>query len=229
MPVPMAQSLCTSINGECPFYSRIEFIECLAALVALYPDEVSRIAPGPNKPVYKILWSAAALDRIEWYFNNSRMRHSIALAQFSLLHSGTTSNEALHAEINNWFRQTQQIHQSTVQLKLQIMSLAKLIEHNNAMYRPTSRQMSASTLLARSLACPIWTSKSWRVWCNSLLHNTTMSKPILAMEDTRTNIKKKVKQHLMKRPAAVQKTVIKTRKRTAFTRKREGRLLSQGH
>jgi hypothetical protein len=229
MPVIRARLLCNSLAGDRPFYTRIEFIESLAALVAMYPDEVVRIAPGPNKPVFHILWSAAAVDRIEWYFNNSRMRHSISTSQFNLLHSGTTSNEALHAEINNWFRQTQTIHQATVQLKLQVMGLSKLIAHNSAMYRPTSRQMSASAVLARSTCCPIWTNRSWRDWCNSLLHERTMAKPELAMVQKRNDAKQLVKQHILKRPAAVQSAAIYNKKRTAFSRKREGLLCSQGH
>ena len=55
----------------------------------------------------EILWCAAAPQRIEWYLNNTRQRHLMRIEQLSLLPAGTTSNEALHAEINNWFRQTQ--------------------------------------------------------------------------------------------------------------------------
>ncbi len=69
--------------------------------------QVQKIAPGPNKTVCEILWCAAAAPRIEWYLNNTRQRHSMCIERLSLLPTGTTSNEALHAEINAWFRQTQ--------------------------------------------------------------------------------------------------------------------------
>ncbi len=69
--------------------------------------QVQKIAPGPNKSVCEILWCAAAAPRIEWYLNNTRQRHSMGIERLSLLPTGTTSNEALHAEINAWFRQTQ--------------------------------------------------------------------------------------------------------------------------
>jgi hypothetical protein len=64
-------------------------------------------SPGPNKTVCEILWCAAAAPRIEWYLNNTRQRHSMNVERLTLLPAGTTSNESLHAEINNWFRQTQ--------------------------------------------------------------------------------------------------------------------------
>jgi len=35
------------------------------------PDKV----PGHNKAIAKMLWSAGAPGRLEWYFNNTRMRH----------------------------------------------------------------------------------------------------------------------------------------------------------
>jgi hypothetical protein len=69
--------------------------------------QVQKKAPGPNKTLVEILWCAAAPQRIEWYLNNTRQRHLMCSEQLSLLPAGTTSNEALHAEINNWFRQTQ--------------------------------------------------------------------------------------------------------------------------
>ncbi len=95
------------LNTNKPYIQRVEFIETLAALTSLFVEEVSKIAPGPNKPVKTLLWNAAAPNRLEFYLNNTRMRHMIAFRKLALLPTGTTSNESLHAEINNWFRQTQ--------------------------------------------------------------------------------------------------------------------------
>ena len=39
-------------------------------------------------------------------------------ARLALLPIGATFNEALHHEINTWFRETQKLHQSTLTLKL---------------------------------------------------------------------------------------------------------------
>jgi hypothetical protein len=205
--------------------------ESLAALVVLYPDEVIRIAPGPNKQVYKILWCAAACDRLEWMFNNCRIRHSMTASECTLLPSGTSSNEALHAELNRNFRSTQTIHQSTIRLKLQLLCFAKLISHVSAMYRPTIRQMPSAQVLARSLGRPIWTSESWHEWCNELAAHHHMTKAELPLRDSRKQEVAKVKQYLLKRPAASlqSKPVANSKKkRTAFTRLRTGKLLRQG-
>ena len=51
--------------------------------------------------------SACSETRLEWYFNNLRIRHAMRPTRLALLPSGTGSNEALRAEINGWFRQTQ--------------------------------------------------------------------------------------------------------------------------
>ena len=72
---------------------------------------------------------------------------------------GTSSNEALHYEINNWFRETQKLHKATLTLKLEIMQLAKVLTHNSAMYKPTTRQMPEAELLARTASRRLWTGR----------------------------------------------------------------------
>ncbi len=233
MSTTVASRIYKKLNGDVPFYTRLDYIECLAALVALYPEEVKRTAPGPNKPVFKILWNAAAVDRVEWMFNNIRIRHSMALSECNLLPSGTSSNEALHAEVNKWFRQTQQIHQSTLKLKLTILSFAKLVSHTCAMYRPTLRQMPSSSVLARSLGKSVWTNKSWRVWCQLLVSGRRITRAHLPIQEVRVTDTTTVKQHWLKKAVSVrsskqQKPPVLKRKRNAFTRQRKGALISQG-
>lgn len=237
MSAARAQTIYNRINGDCPFYTRVEYIECLAALVAMFPDEVNKAIPGPNKPVYKLLWNAAAVDRVEWMFNNMRVRHTIPLCEYQLLSSGTASNEALHAEVNRWFKETQMMHQTTLKLKLYILTLGKLIAHNSAMYMPTTRQFPSSTVLSRAVCGSIWTNCSWRKHCSSLVKNGHVTKASLPLRDAWRHEAATVKQHIMKRPSS-QGTLLKPksklqnstakRKRTAFTRHRLSGLVSQG-
>ena len=237
MSITRARKVYNSVNFESPFYTRVEYIECLAALVALFPDEASKIIPGPKKPVYKVLWNAAAVDRVEWMFNNIRVRHSIPISECQLLSSGTASNEALHAEINRWFKQTQMMHQSTLRLKLHVLTLAKLLSHNSAMYRPTTRQYPPGVVLARSAGCHIWTNASWIKWCSHLVHRDRVTKADVPIRDEWRQDAIKVKQHILKRPSSHHAAIKRKpnhplaklkRKRTAFTRQRRGGLLSQG-
>ena len=100
-------SVLDNLEPDVPFFLRTDWIRALAALTSVYRTEVDRVAPGPNRKVFQLLHSAAAAGRSEWYFNNLRMRHLLEPSRLSLLPIGTTSNEALHHEINNWFRETQ--------------------------------------------------------------------------------------------------------------------------
>jgi hypothetical protein len=75
MSLTRATLVVESICDDTPWYTRVEFLEALAALVKLYPQEAKRSVPGHNKSISKVLWCAGASARMEWYFNNIRMRH----------------------------------------------------------------------------------------------------------------------------------------------------------
>ena len=77
------------------------------------------------------------------------------------------SVQSLHAEVNNWFRQTQMLHQSTFRLKLRVMSVAKLLPHHRALYSPTARSMPAVRVLAHALGQGLWTDTGWAHWTGS--------------------------------------------------------------
>ena len=70
-------AILTGLQPNMPFTTRVEFIKCVAALCAKYKHEVSRKAAGPNKEIYKILWSACSPDRIEWLMNHIRTRQNV--------------------------------------------------------------------------------------------------------------------------------------------------------
>ena len=65
MSVRRARRIVAALNTDTPFLLRVEFIECLAAITALYPEKVSHVSPGPNRPVYKLLETAASPGRME--------------------------------------------------------------------------------------------------------------------------------------------------------------------
>ena len=60
------------------FRCRLEFIEALAALSAVFSEDMSRRVTGANQSVAHILWCAAEPDRCEWFFNNIRYRHTLS-------------------------------------------------------------------------------------------------------------------------------------------------------
>jgi hypothetical protein len=62
--------------------------------------QVRKKAGTSGKPVREVLWCAAAAARVEWYMNTARLVHQMQRSRLTLLPAGTTSNKALHAEVN---------------------------------------------------------------------------------------------------------------------------------
>jgi hypothetical protein len=104
-----AKRVINNLDSNVPVYTRVSFIEAVAAICALHSKEVDRKVTGMSKPVRQLLWNACSPSRLGWLFNNQRVRHSLAPAERCLLPSGTTSNEALHSEINSWARSTHEL------------------------------------------------------------------------------------------------------------------------
>ena len=151
MTAQQARRVLAQAEAKTVWATRTEFIEALAAISSLYRSEVLRKSERKGKQVFEHLVVAASAERVEWLMNNMRWRSSQRKSTQILMPSGTTSNEALHAEMRGWFRQIQSLHQSTLHLKCKILLMRKLLEHNTALYSPTARQMPPAQILARSL------------------------------------------------------------------------------
>lgn len=156
-----AETVLQALDVTKPWRSARDCIEAMAALCRCFPEDVDKIIPGPNRSGRRILYTGCAPARMEWYFNNIRARHTLSPQQVTLLPAGTTSNEALHAEVRAWFRETQQMHKSTLRIKLRVLHLAKLLTHHAAMYRPTLRQIGSGVVLARTAVSSPWGRQQW--------------------------------------------------------------------
>ena len=55
MPANRAKTVADRQGTAGPFQRREEFAKALGAVCALYPNEVKRVAPGPNRPISDIL------------------------------------------------------------------------------------------------------------------------------------------------------------------------------
>ena len=206
-----ARKILESLDAVTYWPTRTCFIETLAAISAVYRAEVTKKS-DEGKPLTDLLWNATKPDRLGWLFKNLRVRSRLSKAENLLLPTGTTSNESLHAEINNWFRQTQSLHKSTLSLKLKILVFSKLIAHNTSLYSPGARQMSSSHVLARRIGTGLWTMDDWKGWaCKG------KAKASLPIEQQRRAESHKVKKIMAKRPARrLQKPAAKVH-RTPFT------------
>jgi len=58
MNLGRAQSIKENLKADQPFYSRVEFIEAIASLCALFKEEVVRKVASANKVIFRILWSS---------------------------------------------------------------------------------------------------------------------------------------------------------------------------
>ena len=74
-----ASRIVQDLDMSKPFLSRFEFIQSLAALSAMYPDDMNRTVTGANQRLAHMPWCAADSDRAAWLFNNTRWRHTLSL------------------------------------------------------------------------------------------------------------------------------------------------------
>ena len=94
--------------------------------------------------------------------------------------------------------QTQSLlHKSTLDIKLHILTLAKLLSHNSCLYSPTARQMVSGHVLARRLGGGLWNSDAWNSWVGC----DVKAKPKLPLDARRKEEARKVKDFIAKRPA----------------------------
>lgn len=113
----------------------------MAAVSAARVNEMGKKIDGGQVTVAKMLHSVTAAEKAEWLLNNLRYRQFLSAPVRGLLPSRTTSNEALRAEINTWFRQIQGMRKSTSRLKLTAQCLGKLLAHQTALHSPTCSQL----------------------------------------------------------------------------------------
>ena len=83
------------------------------------------------------------------------------LGHLALLKSGTSPNEALHRDMNKWFKNQQELFIGTLQLQLQVSCFSRLAMHNAMLYTPQLRQYSEIDIAHAVVG-------SWRfgdTWC----------------------------------------------------------------
>ena len=222
MSKAVADKIMKELQGGKPWPSERSFVESLAAFVKTFPEAVDKTIPGPNRTGRQILHTACAPGRLQWYWNNLRARHQLSVQRLQMLPAGTASNEALHAEVRAWFRETQQMHQSTLRLKLRVLHLAKLIPHSAAMYRPTLRQISSGVVLARCALSSPWHGQiAWQAFAGHF------GKALLPLQEKRKREVAAVGKQSFKKPAR-KRPAAKLETRTPFTRKRVSKLRIMG-
>ena len=152
MPVSVATRILTDVNPDTPWETKYLFVQALAALCTLHSDEMKRRTDCSSQTTRKLIWNATSPARLEWYFNNQRMRHMAGAGITLLTGSGTSTNEAFHREVNSWYNNQPELYASTIELQLRYARFGRMLAQSGALFSPTVRTLSQSEVMSRSIA-----------------------------------------------------------------------------
>eukprot|EP00973_Karenia_brevis_P075967 10553824-Karenia_brevis.AAC.1 len=188
-----------NLDPAAPYYNKESYIADLAALCSVFKDEVTVKTAAKSKFLNMVLWSATAPGRIGFFMNNMIRKHMMSKNQRAQLSSGTSGNESLNKEANNWFKNYQQMYQSTVYLGLKVFQFFKLVTHHSAEYDPTDVQVDQLTLMAHIAGSWEFSQDDWR----SILEAS------LPLEEKRTAQQKAIKRHQLQVSSGLKREVKK--------------------
>ena len=156
-----------------------DFVLSMAALCTRYSTEVTRRRVGKKgKLLINVIAAACAFGRWGSYVNNVHLRTRARTWKSALISTGTTANEAFHAEIRSAFRQVYNIHLPTMEARLRLLVCESVIcmyhsthpiSHVNVVFDLPSpfKRVSVATCSPRGLhgnlpnvfqGCGRWTS-----------------------------------------------------------------------
>lgn len=210
MRLAEARGIHERLDDTTPFYNRLEVLTAMASLSALHWPEVNKKTQVQGVKLHTLLWRAMAPHKMEWYFNNTRMMHSLPSDMLKLVANGSTSNESLNHEINAASKnQPTPRHLDSVAGQMQIFHLGKLLSHNCALYFPTTSLMRPADVLAARVTSLKIPPPAWEAWCakNALRYTS------FALVRKRLAISKA----LRNRGQSVRKPMNKAKKRTPFS------------
>ena len=164
-----AKAIVENMNANKPFDTVLEYLQCMAAFTSYYKEEIIDKNSADHKLLINHLIHACTSMRTQWYFNNLRYRHALPVRYRSLLSSGTSGNEVLNAEINQWFRNQPELYLSTLQLQLDVNVLAKLLYHESVMQAPLLRLNPYTMVLSGVIPKLTFTNteNTWADFCYS--------------------------------------------------------------
>ncbi len=145
--------------------------------------------------------------------------------------SGTSSNEALNAEINSWNQNQPELFITTLTMQLKAAILGKQLAHNKALYSPTLRQMSHDSVLQMALSSSLFPQDKWVAWCaaSGVSHGSPRGQA-LPLASRRKDIQQRIRAFNVRGPMRYKETFsIRKRPSAATARRgfRGGRVLKR--
>jgi len=231
MPIAEAELALATLSPDTPWRCASDFVHAVAALSAVHQSEICRSGTSNAGELTRHLLNITSSTRVEWMMNNLRILHSMPAHLRPLAATGTTCNEAFHAEMNQWFRNGKSTYRSTVHVQLSCGTLAKLLAHSHAWRSPSLRQQRHDEVLTRTVFATSLTAASWRSYCE---RGTRGGWPLCAASIPFFRIRQRLQKVLRERrgsnDAAASdatlpyRTPFRHRKRTVFSLPRVGRL-----
>jgi hypothetical protein len=220
MSKPRAVSVLNNLEDQKPWYTRQAYLQAMAALSAVYPQEMKRKTYMQSRPMCQVLHAYTAPAKLEWLWNGLRMRHRMPRSMLNLLGSGTSPNEALHSEINRWYRNQPSVFPTTLSLQLQVGRLGKLLAHNAALYRPTLQQFGQDVVLAAACASLVFDGGVWNDWMSQTQPlGTNKIPPKLPLKFGRQSLQRRIRAAGIIKKRAMHTVHVLTR--TAVKRQRD--------
>ena len=127
------------------------------------------------------MYTFAAPARLEWMLNFRHARQDLLRTDTDFMAVGTTTNEALHCELNRAFDQVHGMYKETLQLRLSMFQLYKLLPHNRARYGRGLTSRNQGLMLNRCVESVLpWTPRTWKAWCSGLGKREKANLPLKA-------------------------------------------------
>ena len=161
-----AEAYLKAIDGTVPWASRVEFMRAINAYKTVYRYECEKHS-GRFPIMMKIVHSATP-DGCEWMFNFTRYCASLPLLEYQQLPSGTSSNEALHREMNQEVVPRIRRYESTMQLTLRGFLLGKVLSHDHSTHTAFTTQHRQEDILGRLVqSLHLFTDDQWAALCTA--------------------------------------------------------------
>ena len=72
-----AIAILNNLDVEKPWYRKLDYIQGIAAVSALFPKEMQRKTYVAGRLMRSVVWSATANDKLAWYWNGIIVRRSM--------------------------------------------------------------------------------------------------------------------------------------------------------
>jgi len=162
--VSWAEAYLDDSDMNTPWLNRVDFMNAIRAFLAVYWDECDKESGGRKISIQ--LKNSAQPKECEWMFNFTRYCASLPLAEYQVLPSGTSSNEALHRELNKNFTTNRHRYSTTLELGVRGFHLAKVLSHDRASTVHFTKQHKESVILNRSVGhLQVFTDEEWTEGC----------------------------------------------------------------